>query len=220
MPAWKKWLSYLMPVKLESFTAFNGTPLELCLKFGRLQLNAPNAIYSWDDLYTSFVIPFRELKICDRKPKTALILGYGTGSIAYLLKVCHKLDTRITGVDADNTLLELSRKYRPLPDVTLVHADAGDWISRQQDTFDLVCFDVYEDNNVPEQFTKTGFLEALKKLVRSGGLLLYSTITTSKDMLAESEKFFDNQFKLVFPEAGTIDLPGNLILFWENRGTG
>ena len=53
-PRWKKWLSHIIELELEKIESGYGHTLSLCLSDGRFQLNAENAIYSWEDKYDNF----------------------------------------------------------------------------------------------------------------------------------------------------------------------
>ena len=50
-PLWKRWLSYLFEIHVESTSSDYNPHLHVSLNNGRYQLSTANAIYSFEDLY-------------------------------------------------------------------------------------------------------------------------------------------------------------------------
>lgn len=212
-------LSYVHDVPLEtSQSAFN-KQLEVVARRGRLMLCAEHAIYSFDDLYLNFRDSFRQLEIREREPKTVLVLGFGLGSIPFLLEKTFRLRPSCTGVDIDPEVIRLAQKYT-LPRLTLpieLHcADALDWVAACSETYDLVCIDLFIDDFVPHPFEQDLFLENAKKCVSEGGLLLFNRLSRIEPELLATERFMEERFLPIFPGGVSLDIGTNRMLVWEN----
>ena len=76
-PLWKRLLSYLFELHIESTSSEHNPHLYVSLKNGRYQLSTANAVYSYGDLYDNFSEAFQQLNLESREIKNVLILGFG-----------------------------------------------------------------------------------------------------------------------------------------------
>ncbi len=214
-PLWKKWLSYLMDVRLESLSSDYNEELHVLLSRGRYQLCTQNAVYSFDDLYVNFDRAFHELDIRTKAPKDVLVLGLGLGSIPFMLERKYGLDAEYTAVEIDDTIIYLAGKYS-LNDIRspiqYINADAAAFMEMNSQQYDLVCMDIFEDDVVPPQFETEAFLEQLQSALRPEGLLLFNRLALLETDISQTSAFYENQFKTVFPDAHYLDVKGNWIL--------
>ena len=87
----KKWWSYISEVHIESTSSEYNESLHVLLKNGRYQLCTPNAVYSYADKYDNFKDCFKQLNLNHKSLQNILLLGFGLGSIPYMLeKKFHK----------------------------------------------------------------------------------------------------------------------------------
>jgi spermidine synthase len=215
IPRWKKWLSHISPMVLEMTGSEQNPELAVLLNRGRLQLLSGNAIYSWDDLYRNFTKAFEVLKIQDRSVQEVLILGLGLGSVPYMLEKKYGVQANYTAVEWDETVGELAARYtfpRLKSHIDLVTADAELFVQVCEQQFDLLIVDIFEDDLTPPQFETDDFLRDCVALLAPNGLLMFNRLYGEhKDQVA-AERYFERHFKVVFPEAWSIDTEGNLIL--------
>ncbi|GAB4496004.1 MAG: methyltransferase domain-containing protein [Saprospiraceae bacterium] len=221
IPRWKKLLSHIMPLTLEETGSEQNPELTVTLDKGRLQLLSGDAIYSWDDLYKNFLIAFEQLKIEDKKIGDVLILGLGLGSIPYMLEKIFHRNYRYTAVEWDETVAELAAKYtlsRLSSPVEIVTADAEVFVQITEEQYDMVVVDIFEDDLTPPQFETTAFLQNCNALLRPGGLLLFNRLHGGeKSIKIVTERFFERDFKGLFPGAWAIDTGGNWILCFQKE---
>lgn len=219
IPKWKKWLSYLKPMTLETAASEQNPELTVALSRGRLQLLSGDAIYSWDDLYKNFLIAFDALKIDERNINNVLLLGMGLGSVPFMLEKVFKREYHYTAIEWDETVSELAFKYtlsRLESSIDLVTADAEVFVEVCEEQFDMVIIDIFEDELTPPQFCTADFLYACTDLLHPGGLLLFNRLHGENNAIrVVTERFFENTFKKVFPEGRYIDTKGNWILCGE-----
>ncbi|MEL7021873.1 MAG: hypothetical protein AAGK47_09700, partial [Bacteroidota bacterium] len=101
VPTWKKWLSYLTEIHIESAPSEINPHLYVSLRRGRYQLCTANAIYSYEDLYSNFYKAFEQVNLHKIKGDRVLILGYGMGSIPYILEKKMNYDFNYTAIEID-----------------------------------------------------------------------------------------------------------------------
>ncbi|MDZ4681535.1 MAG: methyltransferase domain-containing protein [Saprospiraceae bacterium] len=220
-PRWKFWLSYLFEQHLESALSALNPYLSVSLVKGRYQLNTANAVYSFADLYTNFRRAFQQLEVKSQPIQEVLILGFGLGSIPYMLERVFDCRFNYTAVEIDEEVLYLAHKYT-LSDISspieLITADAFDFAAQCETQYDLICMDVFLDDIIPEDFETLDFLADLKRMLSPQGILLYNRLTYSAGDKQKSQTFFDEAFRKIFPDAVIIDAGSNWILV--NREVG
>lgn len=215
IPLWKKWVSYVTPLTLETAASEQNPDLAVMLDRGRLQLLSGNAIYSWDDLYHNFTIAFGVLELEERALEDVLVLGLGLGSVPYILEKIYERNYRYTAVEWDETVAALAAKYtlsRLESPVNIVTADAGIFLQVTAEKFDMIVVDIFEDDHTPEQFETIDFLETCAEHLLPNGLLLYNRLYNGPRNIIATERFYEDTFKTIFPDASKIDTGGNWIL--------
>ncbi|MDX1910942.1 MAG: fused MFS/spermidine synthase [Saprospiraceae bacterium] len=223
IPVWKKWLSHLTPLTLETYATEQNPELSVVLSRGRVQLLSGEAIYSWDDLYRNFHVAFDQLKIGNRKIEDVLLLGLGLGSVPFMLEKTFHQKYHYTAVEWDETVAALAAKYtlsRLESPVEIVTADAEIFMQVTEENFDLVIADIFEDEITPPQFETEAFLQLCAERLRPGGLMLFNRLHgDDQSIRIVTERFFERNFKNVFPEAWAIDTGGNWIICGEKNFT-
>ena len=96
--------------------------------------------------------------------------------------------------------------------MTLVQADAVEWVTASTQQFDLVIADVFLDAAVPQSLHSTAFLERLRRLTAPGGILLFSRLLDRQRF----ERPLWDHLDQIFPEATQIDTGGNVVLCFRN----
>lgn len=219
IPRWKKLLSHVVPLTLEETGSEQNPELTVSLDRGRLQLLSGDAIYSWDDLYKNFLIAFDRLKMDDRTIEDVLVLGLGLGSVPYMLEKVYHCKYCYTAVEWDETVAELAAKYtlsRLSSPIDVVIADAEVFVQVTEEQYDMIVVDIFEDDLTPPQFETEDFLLDCDDLLRPGGLLLFNRLHGGSAAIRTiTERFFERDFKAVFPEAWAIDTGGNWILCYQ-----
>lgn len=188
--------------------------LEVSIHQGEWKLCSHNAIYSFGKRYTSFRIAFEKLGMQNTEIPEVLILGAGIGSVATLLEKNFSI-RRMTVVDIDPVIIALAKKYWPYQDNLTVNfhtTDAAEWVNMgAEHTFDLILADVFIDDETPEALRKTQFLQNLHKLLKPGGLLLFSKLQFNEKDFPENQTF-SRTFSETFPSSYSIPAGFNLIL--------
>ena len=214
-PAWKRWLSYLFEWHIESAPSQTNPHLYVSLKNGRYQLSTAHAVYSYGDLYDNFRRAFEKLDLDKIPGKRLLMLGFGLGSIPYMLELKFNRHFFYTAVELDDSVIELASKYI-LPQleasVELIQADAFAYMLQQQEQYDLICMDVFLDDEVPASFESDEFFEALKRALKPESLLMYNRLSLTMADQNKTRSFYNDRFKKHFPNGTYLDVNGNWML--------
>jgi len=214
-PTWKRLLSYLSEIHIESAPSDLNPHLYVSLSRGRYQLATRNAIYSFEDLYDNFKLTFEALDWERYRPANCLLLGVGLGSIPQMLENDFHQNLHYTGVELDENVLYLAQKYvlSGLNSHFEMHCrDAESFVNTTTEPYDLICMDVFVDDIIPDELQTRDFLESLQSILSNDGLLLYNRLARTRDDISSTKQFMDDLFQSVFPEGGYLDVRGNWML--------
>ena len=214
-PLWKRLLSHLFEIHIESSTSEHNPHLHVSLRNGRYQLSTANAIYSFEDLYDNFLDAFRKIDLDRFAINNVLILGFGLGSIPIILEQTFEKKYHYTGIEIDEEVLYLANKYA-LPEIDsgieLICANAIDFVKLSTIKYDMIAVDLFQDDIIPQQFEEIEFLENLKKLLTADGILLYNRLAYNEEDIKNSKHFYRNAFQVVFEKGTYLKVNDNWML--------
>lgn len=211
IPKWKRWLSHLMEVHLESSSSDHNESLHVSLSKGRIQLSTDNAIYSFADKYQNFYNTFEQIKLRENI-EDVLILGFGLGSIPYMLEKKFDKSYRYTGVELDNEVIYLASKYvlsDLQSDIMMIEADAINYMHQCTQAFDLICIDIFVDDQIPEVFLTSDFLNLVKNSLTDDGVVIFNHLADRPKYEKEARKYYDEVFSVIFPHGKYLQVLGN-----------
>ena len=109
------------------------------------------------------------------RPKQALILGLGGGTIVHLLRRRFG-DLTIVGLEADPDVLALARNEFALdqPGLEIRHEDAFGFVTTCRDRFDYLCVDLFRGNRPEPGMLSRPFLRNLKALATPGAEIAFN----------------------------------------------
>ncbi len=188
----KRVLSYFYPIKIEVVESEYSGQLEVTLQNGKLVLNSPNANYSFDSLHRVFQSVISDvIKIREDAPKEVLILGFGVGSIAHILKREKGINCHITGVEIDPAVIRLGEAYFGLDDYSnlkLLNTDALSFMSQTDIKADLIFVDLFINTEVDSNILKSDFYHQLSKALNRGKLAVINTMVQRSELEALLDK--------------------------------
>ncbi len=211
-PLWKKWLSYLWPLQIEAVEGVHNPYLEILYYKGRYQLNTENAIYSFEDLYTNYYRAFEKVELEKLEVNNVLILGLGLGSIPVMLERNFKVNYHFTGVEIDEEVIHLAHKYALnglKSPIEIVCTDAYNYVAQCHQKFEMICVDIFIDDVIPHEFEQQDFLNQVKDLLTDNGMLFYNRLGFTDNDKKNNLKFYNKQFKPIFPKGRYLDLDDN-----------
>lgn len=117
--------------------------------------------------------------IPDTRPRRALILGVGAGTVAHLL-------TRrfgpvpILGVDNDPEVIGIGRSEfdLTLDNLRIEIGDAFAYVDRTQERFDLILVDLYRGPHPARGMVSAPFIGALRRILLPRGQIVFNCFTS------------------------------------------
>ncbi len=183
-------LSWFWPIRIWKGHGAHG-PLELVWEQGRLVVNSARANQAFGSLHRVWQRALREADVAKRRPMNALVLGFGAGSVAHILRGEVGLDLPITGVDNDSAMLELARTHFQadrIGNLTLHAADAFTFARQIDRTFDLVVVDLFNDLDFAEGVESAAFVNDLRRIRSRTGIVLINTVAYNASSSARSAR--------------------------------
>jgi spermidine synthase len=168
---------------------------------GRYILNTDHANYSYQELHEAFRFILKKYRKHIRHNSKVLVLGLGGGSIIHILHKEFKVQCEIKAIEYDPEIIHLAEKYwnmKNTPRLRICHDDAYHFVHHTKEKFDLILFDIYINNNIPEKFESKSFFHALKNIMSKKGLLIYNKDFGSP-IMKRSLPDMDKSFFEVFP---------------------
>ena len=113
----------------------------------------------------------------DVRPRRALLLGLGAGTVARLL---HERfgEVTVVGVDDDRAVFDFARELlADLPDLTIEQGDAFEYVERASsagERFDYVAVDLYRGDRLAHGVVGRPFLRGLRTLTEPRGLVIFN----------------------------------------------
>jgi len=175
--------SFLKESLLESVSGETGVRLNVVYVNGRKVLNTPRANYSFGHLHRVFLMTFNKLNFRKRNFNDVLILGFGGGSVLSILRNDFEMNCNVTGVEIDKKVIELAKKHFRIDDydnLRLHIEDAYSFMSHNKKEYDLIVFDVYLNDMIPDQFESEEFLHWLGRSTRINGMILFNKFVIDK----------------------------------------
>lgn len=188
-----------------------GPGIEVCLINGRYQINAGSVNYSYGPLHDAFRRYFTLDPPVKGVDKPVLILGFGGGSIATILRKELELPNPIAGVELDEMMLRAGTEHfeiDKISDLTLIQGDAFEFIQQCKTKFSLIITDIYIDDIIPAVFEQREFLTEARRCLLPGGKLVFNKLLAdvNKDSALRA---LEAIFKDMFPVSRTFLIPVN-----------
>ena len=145
------------------------------------------------------------------RPRNALLLGLGGGTIAHLL-VERFGPVPMTAVEKDPAVIALAYRVFGVPSGTrVVEADAFAFVAEAVGPYDYIAEDLFENNAVPSRVFGRPFLRQLRELLSPGGLL---ALNYFKDRRSAAHQ---QRLESVFPRVTIIESDKNLVAHCRAR---
>ena len=122
------------------------------------------------EMYYDYALAAPVLK--DKSDLKILILGNGAGTFA---EKCLQYfpDAEITGVEIDEKITELARKYFDLPQkIPVTTYDGRAFLQADKNFYDVILIDAYQDITIPFQMSSTEFFKLVCEHLNFGGIMV------------------------------------------------
>ncbi len=193
----QKLLSYLIPINIYKQNSEINKSLEVTWNNGKLVLDSKNTNYSYGSLQRALkkglrFIGFERI----RKFENVLVLGVAGGSVIKTLVEEIKYYGKITGVEIDQGVIEISNKYFKINEInnlSLINDDAFEFVLKTKEKYDLIIIDIFQDTVMPNFLFEDFFINRINFLLNLNGFILFNTmVLTEKDK--ERNKLYRSKF--------------------------
>lgn len=141
--------------------------------------------------------------------KKILILGMGTGTFA---EQCMKYfpNSRIVGVEIDEKITTLAKKYFSLPEIDVVTYDGRAFLQADKNSYDVIMVDAYQDITIPFQMSSVEFFSLVKSHLANNGVMV-----VNMNLRGVINEHLTDTIGEIFPALRIIDVKNvtNRILF-------
>lgn len=155
----------------------------------------------------------KKVKSFKKRVKKCLVVGFGGGSAARLVNK-YWPEAQIVGVDIDQEMVDLGKKYLKLDKIgaEVVVGDGVAFVKKlagKNSQFDLVLVDTYAGDEFPAKFESDEFLRLIKKVLPKDGVVVFNRLYYGeKRPLAvkfgtKLKKYF-SEVLWVYPEANVM----------------
>jgi spermidine synthase len=196
--------SYISPCPIEQRKGQITPFLEVVLESGKLLLNTTLVNYSYGSLHDIFYKTLKKIQIQKKEIKNVLILGFGGGSIASILTDTFHKDCRITGIEADEVVIDLAKKHfniGRLRNLTIHITDAYDFVLNCKEMFDFIAIDLFIEDETPQKFSDDQFFSALSNLLAPSGIICYNRMLASTKSEKKENELIKTFNQLIGPNS-------------------
>lgn len=147
-----------------------------------------------------------------------LILGMGTGTFATQCRRYYG-QMEIEGVEIDDRITELARKYFELPeDVKVTTYDGRAFLNATDKTYDVIMVDAYQDITIPFQMSSVEFFTLVKEHLNEGGVMVVN-MNMRGGGEGNMNQYLSDTISKVFSQVYTVEVIGstNRELFASNN---
>lgn len=141
------------------------------------------------------------MQLPDSSGTKVLLLGFGMGSIPYMLEKVFMKNYRFTGVEIDPMIIYLASKY-VLPElsseISIIGTDAATFVEQNEELFDIICIDIFIDDNIPPYFLTESFLIKVKEIIKESGVILFNHLGYTSLDVSKSKQYFETVFSKIF----------------------
>ncbi len=137
-----------------------------------------------------------------------LILGMGTGTFA---KQCLRYfeDIQVEGVEIDEKITGLARKYFELPEsVKVTTYDGRAYLMAVDKKYDVIMVDAYQDITIPFQMSSLEFFTMVKEHLTEDGVMVVNMNMHSQEK-GNINEYLSDTIATVFPYVYTADVAGS-----------
>lgn len=189
----KKLLSYLYPITIHKETSEISKTLEITFVNGKLVLDSKQTNYSYGSLQKILRKGLKFIGVDEiLKMDHILVLGVAGGSVIHTLVHEFKYQGQISGVELDQKVLDLGKKYFGLnhyPNLNLFHHEAFEFILKTKLKYDLIIIDIFQDTYMPGFLFENFFQHRLTEIMQPNGTILFNTM-----LLSNSDEVRNNTY--------------------------
>ncbi len=203
-----KYFSYFLPINIYKKNSSISKTIEVSWNNGQLVLDSKNTNYSFGSLQKVLrkglkYIGFERI----RNFENILILGVAGGSVIQTLVNEIKFKGKITGVEIDQDIVAIAKKYFKLNEyknLEIVIDDAFEYVLKTKEKYDLIIIDIFQDTTMPNFLFEDFFINRVNFLLKVNGFILFNTMIINEENkkrnLEYKSKFNANYSLRLYPK--------------------
>jgi spermidine synthase len=203
-----KLFSYFIPVNVYKKNSSVSKTLEVTWNNGQLVLDSKHTNYSYGSLQRILrkglkYIGFERIRSFD----SVLVLGVAGGSVIKTLVDEIKYTGKITGVEIDESIIQIANEYFKLDSIAnleLVIDDAFEFVLKTKLTYDLIIIDIFQDTAMPNFLFEDFFINRINSLLNLNGFILFNTMVINDQQVQRNlnykSKFNGNYSLRMYPK--------------------
>ncbi len=118
-----------------------------------------------------------------------MVLGVAGGSVIKTLVDEIKCKGKITGVEIDESVIEIANQYFQLDrikNLEIVIDDAFEFVLKTKSNYDLIIIDVFQDTTMPNFLFEDFFINRINFLLNVNGFILFNTMVINEENKARN----------------------------------
>lgn len=144
----------------------------------------------------------------DTSDNSMLILGMGTGTYAAQCQSYYGIDDT-EGVEIDQKITDLSRRYFDLPDdISVTTYDGRAYLQAVDKKYDVIMVDAYQDITIPFQMSSVEFFNLVKSHLNDGGVMIVNMNMRNSGNNGINQ-YLSDTISSVFDQVYTVDISDN-----------
>jgi len=166
--------------------------IEINMHNGKVHIDGAHVNYSFGSLHQVFRKAIKQEIKTIKSAKTMLILGFGAGSIAKIIRNEYGLkNLQMVGIELEPTMINLAREYAEIndfEDIEIQICDAQAFMSHNKKQFDLVMIDLFIEKTIPSFCFESPFIAQIESAMYPNALLIWNTLNNNgmKNFLHET----------------------------------
>ena len=172
----KKFLSYLVPIRIKNYQSVHSGNLQINLIDGVRTLDTTNSNYSFGSLQRILFQGLKKIHFNDEF-NSILILGLGGGSVIQTIREKFNSQAKIDVVEIDMEIINIARSEFNIgrfQNVKVINDDAFNYVTKCDLSYDLIVVDLFIGNRIPEVFFTKPFLRSINYILNKNGKLIYN----------------------------------------------
>ncbi len=163
---------------------------------------------SLSGMYYDYAMAAPLMSDCEGDTKELLVLGMGTGT--YAKQCLQYLDNiNVEGVEIDEKITALARKYFGLPDdVNVTTYDGRAFLNASDKKYDVIMVDAYQDITIPFQMSSAEFFRLVKEHLKENGVMVVN-MNMRSDRADGINSYLADTICQVFSNVCTVDVSGS-----------
>jgi spermidine synthase len=91
--------------------------------------------------------------------------------------------------------------------------DAMYYLDHTSEKFDLICFDIFDNDRIPEKFLSNSIINKVKNRLTTNGVVIMNMLYHLDKDIEETDSYYERIFSPVFEVKKRLFVRNNMMLF-------